>query len=186
MNGKFSETSNLILVQVMFKIDKFEAQDSSFFIEIHCQFIQSEILVQSKLCTSKLDAMRYFNYIATEFLQGQIGEFTKIIDLIKPFYFEKTSVPFLIYEKDWRHSYYPFKHDLLHILARCTFEPDTYAQTVLRNEYLFRKLIPSLVELGKVEMAFICEDIMKCAKEIVDVLNKMRAHNYRNALKQTA
>lgn len=170
----------------MFKVTQFKEEAGQHFIEIQCQFIQSEILIQSKWCTSKMDAMRFFNYIATEFLQGQIGEFTKIIDLVKPFYFEKTSVPYLIFEKDWRHSYYPFKCDLLNILSNCINQPGAYAQTVLRNEYLFRNLIPSLVQLGKVEMTFIHEDIMKCAKEIVDVLNKMRAHNYRNTLKQSA
>lgn len=170
----------------MFKIEKYEERDGKYFIEVHCQFIQSEIIVESKLCESKTDAMRFFNYIATEFLQGQIGEFTKIIDVIKPFYFDKTSVPYLIHERDWRHSYFPFKIDLLNILSKCHNEPGTYAQTVIKNEYLFRKLIPSLVDLGKVEITFLCEDIFKCANEIVKVLIKMRAHNYKNQLKQSA
>lgn len=170
----------------MFKIDKFTETNGKYFIEIHCQFIESEILIESKLCESKTEAMRFFNYIATEFLQGQIGEFTKIIDLIKPFYFDKSSVPFLIHEKDWRHSYYPFRVDLITLLSNCMIEPGLYARTVLKNEYLFRSLIPSLMDLGKSEMNSLVNDILYCANRIVATLNKMNAPDYKNNLKQTA
>lgn len=73
----------------MFKIEVFEKRGDYFFIKIACQYFQSEVITEELLCTSKTKAMTFFSGMATDFLQGQIDEFIKMVRYIKPHYFDK-------------------------------------------------------------------------------------------------
>ena len=68
----------------MFKIEVFEKRGDYFFIKIACQYFQSEVITEERLCTSKTKAMTFFSGMATDFLQGQIDEFNKMDRYIKP------------------------------------------------------------------------------------------------------
>lgn len=170
----------------MFKISHFEKRDGKQYIEIQCQFVKNEILTHSKHCDSGADAMRFFNFIATEFLQGQVGEFTKIILHIKPYYFDKNSTPYMSMGNAWRDAYWKFTYGLIPILSELYWQPGAYADKILKNEFLFEALIPSMTEIGKVEMNFIKQDIIKCAKSITETLHRMKTNDLKQLLNKTA
>lgn len=170
----------------MFKISHYEEREGKFFIEIQCQFIEKETLTFSSLCDTKTDARRFFSYVATEFLQGQIGEFTQIVLFIKPYYFDKNATPYMSLAHGWREAYWKFTYGLLPILSELYWQPGAYAEKVLKNKIFFEALVPTMVELGKVEMNFIKQDIFKCAEKITETLQLMKNDDLKQLLNKTA
>ena len=158
----------------MFRIDSFEERNGEWFIRIACQFTDSEILFEETTCKSKRQAMNWFSGMATEFLQGQVDEFNKVIRFIKPAYFDKKTTPYMSLAHDWRMAYWKFTCEVVPELSTVFHQAGAYAAAILKSKIILETLIPSLVELGKVELNFILNDILKLAKDITETLYRMK------------
>lgn len=158
----------------MFKISHYNEQPGSIAISVQFKFLERETIEVSKTFATKREAMAFYGEMATDFLRGQIDEFTKIVKFIHPHYFDSSKVPFMKLGNIWRESYHPFLYSALMKLSDLYNRPGEYTAAVLHYRQLFKNLIPTMDDLGKNEMTILFNDIMQTAGKIIELMDQLK------------
>jgi hypothetical protein len=117
---------------------------------------------------TRQEAFRYYAWHVHEFLRFRFDDFKTAVRILKPYYFDKTSVPYMLFDGGWRAEYYRFQYGVCTRLEKLSHsDVSEFARLVTYYLPILKGMIPATPIDGQKEIKRMYEDIQHTAGKVL-------------------